>query len=157
MNQGSVSASSSAECQHTRRLWRSESLRDRGRETAGNTNSSPTRGASNCAVGCQMVPRWRPKRTPACHYCGFCAIRAEHAARFCRRGDRVIGRFFAAPQLRSAPGPDLTDRDGQSRSALPDYFRRQLVPLLPRHHLLRFRDISPCFRSWCGQAEAGQP
>src|SRR5260221_324139 len=33
--------------------WPSRSLRDRGRETAGNTNSSPTRGASNGAVGCQ--------------------------------------------------------------------------------------------------------
>jgi NAD(P)H-dependent FMN reductase len=36
-------------------------------------------------------PRWRPKRTPACRYCGFrCAIRAKHPARYCRRGDRVL-------------------------------------------------------------------
>ena len=30
---------------------------------------------------------------------------------------------------------------GQSMSALPGYFRHQLVPLLPKHHLPRCRDI----------------
>jgi len=30
---------------------------------------------------------------------------------------------------------------GQNMSALPGYFRHQLVPLLPGHHLLRCRDI----------------
>ena len=52
-----------------------------------------------------MVPRWRPKRTPACHYCGFCAIRAEHAARYCRRGDRVIGRFFCCTAVEVGSWP----------------------------------------------------
>jgi hypothetical protein len=52
-----------------------------------------------------MVPRWRPKRTPACRYCGFCAIRAEHAARYCRRGDRVIGCFFCCTAVEVGSWP----------------------------------------------------
>jgi hypothetical protein len=37
----------------------------------------------------------------------------------------------------SASGPKRRLRVGQSMSALPGYFRRQLVPLLPGRHLLR--------------------
>jgi len=58
---------------------------------------------------------------------------------------------------RAASGPNRRSKDGQSMSDLPGYFRRQLVPLLPRHRPLRCRDIWSCFRSWCDQAEAGLP
>jgi hypothetical protein len=66
-----------------------------------------------------MVPRWRPKRTPACRYCGFCAIRAEHAARYCRRGDRVIGRFFCCTAVEVGSWPD----SGQPKCSLSDRYR----------------------------------
>jgi len=38
-------------------------------------------------------------------------------------------------------GTDRLLEAGQSMSALPGYFRHQLVPLLPKHRLLRSRDI----------------
>jgi hypothetical protein len=43
--------------------------------------------------------------------------------------------------LMSATGTNRRSEVGQSMSALPGYFRHQLVPLLPKHRLLRFRDI----------------
>ena len=43
--------------------------------------------------------------------------------------------------LTSAIGPKLRLRVGQSMSALPGYFRRQIVPLWPGRHLLRCPDI----------------
>ena len=46
---------------------------------------------------------------------------------------------------------------GQSMSALPGYFRHQLVPLLPRRHRPQCRDTGPCFRSWYARARVGQP
>src|SRR3954470_3744685 len=57
----------------------------------------------------------------------------------------------------SVVGPNRLLEVGQSMSALPEYFRRQLVPLLRGHHLPRCRDISPCFRSWYVRAGAGRP
>jgi hypothetical protein len=58
---------------------------------------------------------------------------------------------------RSVVGTKRTFEGGQSMSALPLYFRHQLVPLLPRRHRPRFLDIAPCSRSWYAQARAGRP
>jgi hypothetical protein len=41
----------------------------------------------------------------------------------------------------TAVGTNRLLEAGQSMSALPGYFRHQLVPLLPKHRLLRSRDI----------------
>jgi hypothetical protein len=41
----------------------------------------------------------------------------------------------------SAYGPKRRLRVGQSMSALPGYFRRQLVLLLPGRHLLQYPGI----------------
>jgi len=50
------------------------------------------------------------------------------------------------------PSPNLPMLVGRSMSALPEYFRHQLVPLSREHHLPRCRGIWRCFRSWCGRA-----
>jgi hypothetical protein len=44
-------------------------------------------------------------------------------------------------KMTAAIGTNRLLEAGQSMSALPGYFRHQLVPLLPRHHPLRCPDI----------------
>jgi hypothetical protein len=46
---------------------------------------------------------------------------------------------------------------GRSMSALPGYFRHQLVPLLRGHHRPRCRDNGPCSRSCLGRSGGFAP
>src|SRR5258705_1701076 len=64
-------------------------------------------------------------------------------------GAMAIGLQLPRP---SSTLPNRRLEGGQSMSALPGYFRHQLVPLLPRRHRPRCRDTGPCFRSWYARA-----
>ena len=53
---------------------------------------------------------------------------------------RWSNRPLFAAMHESGCGTNRRLEVGQSMSALPGYLRRQLVPLLPKHHPLRSRD-----------------
>ena len=88
---------------------------------------------------------------------GSCSLR--HVVPLPACADDVIEkeRYSLLPWHESRSGTNRRLEGGQSMSALPRYFRHQLVPLLPGHHRPQCRDISLCFRSWYVRARAGQP
>src|SRR6202140_3332050 len=65
---------------------------------------------------------------------------------------RRSNRLLVVVAHESVHGTKRRLEGGQSMSALPLYFRHQLVPLLPGRHRPRCRDTGPCFESWYAQA-----